>query len=232
MDELVELCDIPEGWFMMGDEGGRPDERPQHRVWTRAIKMARLPVTNAGYARFLAATGHPEPRYWNDARFNNPDQPVVAISWFDAQDYCAWLTERAGRPFRLPSEAEWERVARGGTEGASYPWGDDPCGWSDDKRLTAQRQPLPYPVGQSKPNGFGVLDMGYNIHEWCSDWYHPAYYADAPAHDPRGPVEGSRRASRGGAWRHQIQVCRNAARSSLDPTFQYNDYGFRVVCDC
>jgi formylglycine-generating enzyme required for sulfatase activity len=85
-------------------------------------------------------------------------------------------------------------------------------------------------VGLSVPNGYGLLDMGYNVHEWCSDWYDPGYYARSPLDDPRGPATGARRASRGGAWRHQIQVCRNAARSSLDPGFRYNDYGFRVVC--
>ncbi len=95
--------------------------------------------------------------------------------------------------------------------------------------MAAVRQPRPYAVGLSRPNGYGLLDMGYNMHEWCADWYAPDYYATSPAHDPRGPEQGARRSSRGGSWRHQIQVCRNAARSSLNPTFRYNDYSFRVV---
>ena len=78
-------------------------------------------------------------------------------------------------------------------------------------------------------NGYGLFDMAYNVHEWCSDWYGPTYYAVSPGRDPSGPPAGKRRASRGGAWRHQIKYNRCAARSSLDPSFQYNDYGFRVA---
>ena len=81
------------------------------------------------------------------------------------------------------------------------------------------------------PNGYGIFDLDYNVHEWCSDWYDANYYAVSPAIDPAGPDSGTRRASRGGAWRHQIKTSRPSARSSLDPTFQYNDYGFRVVLD-
>ena len=227
---IPELRLVPAGEFLMGDDAGRPDERPAHRVWTGAVLFARLPVTNAEYARFLAATGQEPPRFWADPDFNAPDQPVVGVSWFDAGAYCDWLSGVTGRRFRLPTEAEWEKAARGGREGEVYPWGNDPAGWAADPELAALRQPLPYPVGCSVPNGYDLLDMGYNVHEWCSDWYDAAYYAVSPSRDPRGPETGTRRASRGGAWRHQIQVCRNAARSSLNPTFRYNDYSFRVVC--
>lgn len=228
---VPDLRLVPSGEFLMGDGAGRPDERPAHRVRVSAVAFARLPVTNAEYARFLAATGHTPPRFWEDARFNAPGQPVVAATWFDAVAYCDWLSSVSGRRFRLPTEAEWEKAARGGREGEAFPWGDDPRGWSSDPLLAATRQPLPYPVGRSVPNGFDLLDMGYNVHEWCSDWYDASYYAVSPDCDPTGPPGGQRRASRGGAWRHQIQVCRNAARSSLDPGFRYNDYGFRIVCD-
>lgn len=228
---LPDLRLVPAGPFLMGDDNGRPDERPAHRVVTRAVLVARLPVTNAEYARFLAATGYEPPRFWTDPRFNAPEQPVVGVSWFDAVAYCAWLSAATDRIFRLPTEAEWEKAARGGRMGTVYPWGDDPAGWAADPAAAAVRQMFPNPVGRSVPNGYGLLDMGYNVHEWCSDWYDPAYYAVSPVDDPRGPARGLRRASRGGAWRHQIQVCRNAARSSLDPSFRYNDYGFRVVSD-
>ena len=228
---LPDLRLVPAGGFVMGDDGGRPDERPAHRVWTGDALFARLPVTNADYARFLAATGHVPSRFWDDPSFNAPPQPVVGVSWHDAVDYCDWLSARTGRRVRLPTEAEWEKAARGGRTGTVFPWGDDLAGWAADPALAAVRQPLPYAVGRSRPNGYGLLDMGYNVHEWCSDWYDPRYYAVSPAHDPRGPAAGARRASRGGAWRHQIQVCRNAARSSLDPGFRYNDYSFRIVCE-
>jgi formylglycine-generating enzyme len=228
---LPTLRLVPAGVFIMGDDAGRPDERPAHQVWTRAVLFARLPVTNAEYGRFVAATGHTPARFADDERFSAPDQPVVGVSWHDATTYCAWLSEATRRQFRLSTEAEWERAARGGRAGEVFPWGDDPSRWAADAELSAVRQPRPYPVGRSRPNGYDLLDLGYNVHEWCSDWYDPAYYAISPARDPRGPEGGARRASRGGAWRHQIQVCRNAARSSLDPTFRYNDYGFRVVCE-
>ena len=228
---LPDLVAIPAGEFTMGDDAGRADERPAHRVRLGAFAAARLPVTNAEYAVFLAATGHEPPRFWDDPRFNQPDQPVVAVSWHDAVAYCAWLSRECGRRCRLPTEAEWERAARGGREGEVFPWGDDPAAWSADPTLASVRQEAPYPVGRSRSNGFGLLDMGYNVHEWCADWYAPDYYATSPMDDPRGPAAGARRASRGGAWRHQVQVCRNAARSSLDPAFRYNDYSFRVFAD-
>jgi formylglycine-generating enzyme len=228
---LPELVTVPAGAFRMGDDGGRADERPARTVRVDSFAVARLPVTNAQYARFLAETGHEPPRFWADARFNAPAQPVVAVSWYDAVAYCDWLSACLGRRCRLPTEAEWERAARGGREGETFPWGEDPAGWAADPAVATVRQQQPNPVGLSRPNGYGLLDLGYNVHEWCSDWYDPAYYAVAPEHNPRGPATGTRRASRGGAWRHQIQVCRNAARSSLDPAFRYNDYSFRVFAD-
>jgi formylglycine-generating enzyme required for sulfatase activity len=228
---LKDLRLVPAGRFMMGDDTGRPDERPAHPVRTRALLVALTPVTNARYDHYVATTGAPAPRFRDDDRFNAPEQPVVGVSWFDAVAYGRWLGQETARVVRLPTEAEWERAARGGRDGETFPWGNDPAGWPADPALAAVRQAAPYPVGWSRPNGSGLLDMGYNVHEWCSDWYDAGYYAVSPEHDPRGPLSGTRRASRGGAWRHQVQVCRNAARSSLDPTFRYNDYGFRIVCE-
>jgi formylglycine-generating enzyme required for sulfatase activity len=217
---------IPEGAFTMGDDAGRPDERPAHRVWVSAFRLALLPVTNAEYASFFATTGHAPPRFWDDARFNAAEQPVVGVSWFDAVAYCEWLSSITGLRYRLPAEAEREKAARGGIEGAAFPWGDDPG--PDGGRF---EQNGPRAAGLSGPNGYGLFDMAYNVHEWCSDWYGERYYAESPARDPQGPPAGRRRASRGGAWRHQVKVSRCSARSSLDPAFQYNDYGFRVALD-
>jgi iron(II)-dependent oxidoreductase len=217
---------IPAGAFTMGDDAGRSDERPAHRVWLSAFRLALLPVTNRDYAAFLTASGHEEPGCWRDGRFNAPDQPVVGVSWFDAVSYCDWLSAVRGRRYRLPTEAEREKAARGGVDGAVFPWGDDP-----GDAAGRFEQDAPRVVGLAGPTGYGLFDMGYNVHEWCSDWYDPRYYHDSPDRDPPGPPSGSRRASRGGAWRHQIKVCRCAARSSLVPTFRYNDYGFRLATD-
>ena len=217
---------IPAGAFVMGDDAGRPDEQPAHRVYVSAFRLALVPVTNRDYAAFLASTAHEPPRFWRDARFNAPEQPAVGVSWHDAVAYCEWLSQHTGRRYRLPSEAEREKAARGGVDGAPYPWGDAP-GEAGGRFL----QEAPWPVGQASPNGYGLCDMAYNVHEWCSDWYGAEYYAVSPGRDPPGPATGVRRASRGGAWRHQIKVSRCSARSSLDPTFRYNDYGFRVALE-
>src|ERR1700733_3550663 len=114
---------IPEGWFLMGSEGGQDNERPVHRVWVDAFELGATQVSRAEYSKFLAATGRREPPNWNDPNFSQPEQPVVAVSWFDAVAYCEWLSQMTSRQFRLPTEAEWERAARGGIEQQMYPWG-------------------------------------------------------------------------------------------------------------
>lgn len=213
----------------MGCETGQDNERPVHRVWVDALEMAACQVTNTDYSRFLAATNYPKPLHWEDPSFSHPEQPVVAVSWFDAAAYCEWLSRMTGRRYRLPAEAEWERAARGGIEGKLYPWGDEPPELLP--HYAARWKTGPEPVGRDAWNGFGILDIGANVHEWCSDWYSPDYYAVSPVRNPQGPAEGSRRASRGGSWRHYTKVARCAARSSIPPEFQYADYGFRVARD-
>ncbi len=221
------MAPIPDGWFRMGCETGRDDERPAHRVCVDAFELAACQVTNREYAGFLAATAHRKPLHWDDPAFHHPDQPVVAVSWHDAVAYCAWLGKMNGRRYRLPTEAEWERACRGGLEGKLYSWGDEPPESLPDyaRRWTNG----PEPAGRYTPNGYGLYDMGDNVHEWCADWYDAGYYARSPERNPQGPPSGSRRASRGGSWRHHIKVARCAARSSIPPEFQYADYGFRVA---
>jgi formylglycine-generating enzyme len=218
---------IPEGWFSMGYDTGRDDEKPMHRVWVDEFELAAFQVTNAEYARFLAATGAAPPPQWNDANFNDPQMPVVAVSWYEAACYCEWLSGMTGKRYRLPSEAEWERAARGGSEGLLYPWGDAPPETVPDydKRWKLG----PEPAGLYPPNAYGLYNMGDNVHEWCSDWYDDGYYAHSPERNPQGPKSGTRKASRGGSWRHHIKVARTAARSSIPPEFQYADYGFRIA---
>jgi len=229
VQDVPKLVLIPAGWFLMGSEAGQDNERPVHRVWVDAFYLAERQVTNAQYSAFLGARGG-EPPLWDDPHFNHPAQPVVAVSWFDAVQYCEWLGEITGRRFRLPTEAGWERAARGELEGKLFPWGDDaPQSLPDyDKRWPAG----PETVAQYAPNSFGLYDICENVHEWCSDWYQPDYYAVSPQRNPRGPESGQRRSSRGGSWRHHIKVTRCAARSSIPPEFKYADYGFRVACDC
>ena len=221
-----ELVRIDAGWFTMGSDDGPENERPVHRVWVDAFELAPCQVTNSEYGQFLRDSGHPPPPSWNDPAFNDPQQPVVAVSWLDAERYCEWLSGVTGRDFRLPTEAEWERAARGGVEGARYPWGDDP---PESRPGYATRWLAgPEPVGLGVPNAFGLHDLCENVHEWCGDWY-AADYAASPERNPRGPESGTRRVSRGGSWRHRVKVSRCAARSSLPPEFRYADYGFRIA---
>ena len=213
----------------MGSETGQDNERPVHRVWVDAFELAARQVTNAEYSRFLEATKHRKPLHWDDPLFLHPEQPVVAVSWFDAAAYCEWLSRITGERYCLPTEAEWERAARGGLEGKLYPWGDEPPESLPD--YAARWKAGPEPVARYAPNAFGLYNIGDNVHEWCADWYSPGYYAATPERNPQGPAEGSRRASRGGSWRHYIKVSRCAARSSIPSEFQYADYGFRVARD-
>lgn len=224
MDAFVT---IPSGWFLMGSTAGGDEEQPAHRVFVDAFALAVHPVTRDDYARFLDDTGHTPPREWSTQPAGR-GLPVVGVSWEDAQAYCAWRST-TDRALRLPTEAEWERAARGGAAGAAYPWGDEIPAWVP----AAGRGPLdgPWPVSLGDPNPYGLFGIGANVHEWCADWFAADFYGRSPSHNPRGPETGVRRASRGGSWRHAITISRCAARSRLDPTFRYTDYGFRVAHD-
>ncbi len=214
----------------MGSEAGRPDERPEHEVRVRAFRAGLRPVSNAQYAAFVADTGHEAPPFLDDPRFVAEDQPVVGVSWHDAIAYCRWLSVMTDERFRLPTEAEREYAARGGLEGVDWPWGGaSPAERSELALVAALEQP--HAPSLACANGYGLLCTADNVHEWCSDWYAPAYYERSPAETPRGPRSGTRRSSRGGSWRHQVKFTRLSARSSLDPTSKYNDYGFRAYAD-
>ncbi len=229
-DRVIEppMIPIPGGSFTMGSADGRDNERPPHRVWVDTFEIAAVCVTNRLYGLFLEAGGRELSAVWNDPKFNHPEQPVVAVSWFDAAACCEWLRGETGRGYRLPTEAEWERAARGGLEGRKYPWGDEfplahrhyEMGWETDR---------PERVGRFDPNGFGLYNMADNLHEWCADWYQADYYSMSPEKNPSGPASGVRRASRNGSWRHHIKISTCAARSSLEPHRKYTDYGFRVA---
>jgi formylglycine-generating enzyme len=191
----VELVEVPAGW-LEGDGG---------RVWVDGFAVGRYPVTNADYAPFLVASGTAPPPWWTDPDFAQAEQPVVGVTWREALDFCAWLTAATARRHTLPTEAQWERAARGGVAGARFPWGDAHPGTGRPAR--------PPRVTEGKPNALGLHALSGVCHEWCLDG------------------DDTRRASRGGAWRHQDPWTPIAGRSSLPPDLRYSDYGFRVVAN-
>jgi formylglycine-generating enzyme required for sulfatase activity len=223
---------VPAGEFLMGSESGYPNERPVHRVFVDAFALAQHPVTNVQYERFVRESGHRVP-YLDDpqAKLDNWDRekrvypagheqhPVVLVSWHDAQAYCEW----AGG--RLPTEAEWEKAARGGLEGKLYPWGDEinPGLANYDNRDGTT------PVGSYSPNGYGLYDMAGNVWEWAADWYDAKYYQHSPQQNPQGPETGTVHVLRGGAWLLFPQFCRVAYRFRNSPDFRFTLIGFRLA---
>jgi formylglycine-generating enzyme required for sulfatase activity len=212
----MEFVRIPAGSFLMGWPHGHANERPVHRVWVGEFAIATTPVTNAEYAIYLAATKTPPPAFWHRPELSRPRQPVVGLSWEEAVGYASWAQAR------LPTEAEWEKAARGGLEQARYPWGDS--------RPAVRIDGLP-DVGTTPANAVGLADLSGVCHEWCADWYDDAYYERSPERNPRGPATGTRRVSRGGAWRHADPWSPVAHRSSLPPGLRYSDYGVRLARD-
>lgn len=221
------LVEIPAGEFTMGSNDGYSDEEPVHTVYLDKYYIGKYEVTVGQFRKFCNATGKtmPEQPNWN----NRDDHPVVNVSWNDAKAYCDW----AG--LRLPTEAEWEKAARG-TDGRKYPWGSN---W-DGSKCNHGSSTSPYtdasdgyeytsPVG-SFPSGvspYGAYDMAGNVWEWCNDWYDNKYYAGAPSSNPKGPSTGTYRVLRGGSWGLNDGSCRSALRNRFLPDSRINLGGFR-----
>ena len=174
--------------------------------------LGRTPVTNREYAAIVEAGLAAEPTWWRHPSFRAAGQPVVGVTWSEATAYAAWLSERVGGRWRLPTESEWTFAACGGLDAPRTAWGETiPPGEIPEGPLDG-----PWEAGRGAPNGFGLFDMGTIVHEWCGNW------AETTA-TPR------RRASRGGSWRHRIRWSSPSAASSLPPEYRYSDYGFRVL---
>ncbi|MGE5236152.1 MAG: formylglycine-generating enzyme family protein [Acidobacteriota bacterium] len=224
-----EMAWVPPGTFEMGavrgDGSGFADEQPRHEVaLTRGFWIDTTEVTFAEYRRFAEAAGAAMPRLPNWA---DDTHPVVNVTWQNAVDYCRWTGGR------LPTEAEWEYAARGGTSGLRYPWGDDIS--HDDANFDGtggrDQWAKSSPVRSFPPNGFGLYDVAGNAWEWTADWYEDRYYAHSPASDPTGPEVGRARVVRGGCWTSDPGRLRASYRFSLDPSDSQVSVGFRCVRD-
>ena len=241
---------IPAGDFQMGSNGGSGRERPVHTVYVDAFYMDTYEVTNAAYAAFLNTKGkHGDGgRVWfdlndSDARIDlvggvyraevgYEDHPVVDVSWYGAMAYSKW----AGK--RLPTEAEWEKAARGGLVGKVYPWGDTIDATQANYNWNVGSTT---PVGQYPPNGYGLYDMAGNVWEWCLDEYQSGFYSNSPRQNPVAggqPVNilldnytgvNTSRVLRGGSWYVIPHYVRVAVRNSTNPAYTYDWLGFRCA---
>ena len=214
--KLPDLARIPIGSFQMGSDDGATWEQPVHRVQISAFSIAKRAVTNAEFRAF-------RPRHENPGD-GDDNAPVTGVSWEDAQEYCRWLSEKTGQAFRLPTEAEWERAARGGLEQKKYPWGDEPP-VPADKLENKDFRPEP------RPNGFGLFVGNDGLWEWTADWYNADYYAESPTKDPKGPEQGEFRVLRGGGYRGDLNSIRCANRGSSRPKAILDVVTFRVVSE-
>jgi sulfatase modifying factor 1 len=245
----------------MGSADGEGDQRPPHPVYVDEFLISVRPITNAEYARFVRetnarppaiydiplvvaaggrgrervfrSTGEPYTWVEGEPPDRRSDHPVALVRWDDAVEYCAWLSSETGRPVRLPTEAEWEKAARGGVDSRRYPWGDridpDLANFLSDPALKPTRGTTP--CGKYPPNEYGLYDMVGNVWEWVQDWYGADYYASSPLDNPHGPPAGQLRLLRGGSWLvADVRMLWCSHRHKVPPdTYSYG-IGFRVVC--
>jgi formylglycine-generating enzyme len=258
-DVFPTMALIPAGEFRMGREDAEEDERPVHTVHVDDFLIGVQPVTNADYAEFVRDTGHRAPSIYEIpvvaggterqrvfrqtaapyqwvAAEPPPDRlahPVTLVRYDDAAAYCSWLAAVTGRAFRLPTEAEWEKAARGGAESKRYPWGDelDPHQANFLKDADARATSGTTACQTYPPNDFGLFDMIGNVWEWVQDWYSAGYYSASIARNPSGPPRAQLRVLRGGGWlAADARMLTCSYRHKVPPDTYSYAIGFRIAC--
>lgn len=230
----ITFTRVSAGEFLMGsdpqvDQNALEDEQPQHKVYLDTYWIGKYPVTNAQYAAFARATNYRPPDHWRNGKCpaGKEQHPVVNVSWEDATAFCQWVTQITGQEIRLPTEAEWEKAARG-MDGRAYPWGNEPpdasrCNFGGNERDTT-------PVSKYSPRGnspYSCADMAGNVWEWTAGWYGP--YSARTQSSPTGPATGDCKVVRGGSWLHSEWVVHSACRYWNSPTTRTVSLGFRCI---
>ena len=239
---------IPEGEFIMGTDDvgagwhqGNPNEYPEHTVRLKSYYIDQFEVTIARYAKFLEAATHSPPPSWDDAAVTSAgDRPVVGVDWEDANAYCKWAGER------LPTEAEWEKAARG-TDKRRFPWGDmqpfvDIANYNRGLWVSypitlapvtsgAEGMSIRHGLKNGGKSPYGLYHMAGNAAEWVADWYDREYYGKSSKENPAGPAAGEKKVLRGGSWGDPPRNIRVTARFSADPEFRDTSIGFRCAMD-
>ncbi len=239
----MELVFIKGGCYDMGDSAGDGDsnERPVHEVCVNDFYMGKYDVTNEQFRKFRPDHNSGS---FEGLSLNGNKQPAVFVSWYDAVDFAKWLSEKTGQTYRLPTEAEWEYAARGGTK-TKYFWGnnpDDACKYANVADLTAKKRwnkwtafycddkfLVSSPVGSFQPNGYGLYDMLGNVWQWCEDVYNSSAYTRLPKNNPVYEGSGEYHVERGGGWSNGPLGVRVSHRVSLTPEFGHHALGFRLV---
>ncbi len=255
-NEKIDLVFVQGGSLAMGSEEGLEWEVPKHTVKINNFSIGKFEVTVGQFRAFVDATGYRTTAensggasFKHDGRWDykngmswkynafgfmrklsEDNEPVLYTSWFDAQHFCQWMSNKTGKHFRLPTEAEWEYAAKGGNKSKKYKYSGsndiDEVGWymGNAGGQTAN-------AGSKKPNELGIYDMTGNVIEYCSDWFDAHYYRYSPSDNPKGPEDGKEKVARGGGVQNNAVDCRNTDRHWDEPTSRCNYNGFRVAVD-
>lgn len=251
-DGYGDFVYVPGGPFKMGDNfgDGLPRERPVHTVDVDAFYIAKYETTNGQWRKFRDDPGYDDVKFWPNGRVvpkdqvpywtqannhgggtpDSDDYPVLGVNWDSAVAYCNWVSAKTGKKYRLPTEAEWEKAARG-TDQRRFPWGNE-IERADANYVGTQAFDTGMKVG-SFPKGvspYGAFDMAGNVFEWCSDWYSRDYYSVSPKKNPKGPATGAYKVVRGGSFFLEAADMRSYGRSAAWPSFQsHRMIGFRAA---
>lgn len=242
-----KMVHVEVGEFLRGSDTHLTREKPQKSIYINAFMIGKYPVTNKEFAEFIAEQGYQNKKYWSEdgwlwkeeenikqplfwenKKWNGENFPVVGICWYEASAFVKWLSEKTGEKYRLPTEAEWEKAARG-IDGPDYPWGNIFVSGLCNSAELELRRSSPVGVFPGGISPFGCLDMAGNVWEWCQDWHTDNYTKESFVKNPQGPGYGSYRSVRGGSWHNSADECRCSYRRGYRPSYRLEYFGFRLA---